>query len=324
MSEHCQFVSKQGEHCSEPDFGNGYCFWHDSTADKSGLQLADKLENFAKNGGLTKGLKLKRTNLQGINLVRANHQDGYDFSESDFYRCNLSDAHLFNICLCDGSLMKANLCDANLHCAKLNHTNLLGTKLVDARLDNLDIGDELRQDTLAREHLAKKETEQARDNFEQAEEIYRNLRKYADRQGLYGMAGMFSYKEQVMRRFLMPRWSARWMFSHIVDLMCGYGEKPENTVIFSLSLILICALGYFFFGVNYHDQLLQFQVSAGFIENVKTFFLAVYYSVVTFTTLGYGDITPVGITRFFAVIEAFMGSFTLALFVVVFVKRINR
>ena len=48
------------------------------------------------------------------------------------------------------------------------------------------------------------------------------------------------------------------------------------------------------------------------------------YSVVTFTTLGYGDFTPVGLSRIFAAFEAFTGSFTLALFVVVFVKKMTR
>ncbi|MGK0441311.1 MAG: voltage-gated potassium channel Kch [Pseudohongiellaceae bacterium] len=50
-----------------------------------------------------------------------------------------------------------------------------------------------------------------------------------------------------------------------------------------------------------------------------------YFSVVTFTTLGYGDLTPSsGVSRALAAIEAFAGSFTIALFVVVFVKKMTR
>ncbi len=51
---------------------------------------------------------------------------------------------------------------------------------------------------------------------------------------------------------------------------------------------------------------------------------SIYFSVVTFTTLGYGDISPHGFARFIAAFEAFMGSFTMALFVVVFVKKMTR
>jgi hypothetical protein len=41
--------------------------------------------------------------------------------------------------------------------------------------------------------------------------------------------------------------------------------------------------------------------------------------VVTFTTLGYGDIHPVGYSHYVASVEALTGAFFMALFVVVFV-----
>ncbi len=320
----CKFVSKQNEKCPEQDLGAGYCFWHDPQTDKSGLNLTEKLESYVKRGGMTKGLKLQRANLTGINLVNRGNQQGYDFSESDFYRANMKGAHLFNLKLTDGSLMKANLREANLHCADLTNTNLLGVKLQEAKLDNIDVGEQLHQEITAYQHRKKGESGSAKDNYEQAEEIYRNLRKCAEEQGLFSLAGHFSYKEVTMRRFLMRKWSVQWVFSKLMDLLWGYGEKPENTIIFSLGLILLCAVLYFLFGVNYYDETLQFSTSASLSENIKTFSMAIYYSVVTFTTLGYGDITPFGVTRVFAVIEAFLGSFTIALFVVVFVKRMSR
>ena len=324
MPDCCNFVSKDGEQCPEHDLGNGYCFWHDPHIDKSNLDLTDKLESYVKKGGFTRGLKLQRANLRGINLVNRGNHNGFDLSESDFYRADLRGAHLFNIVLSDGSLMKADLREANLHCAKLEGTNLLGIKLADAKLDNLNIGGKLHQEKLASEHLKRGEKDQAHDNFEQSEEIYRQLRKCAEDQGLFNLSGRFSYRERIMHRNLIPRWTFKWIFSNMMDLLCGYGEKPENTITFSILLIFTCALGYFMFGVNYYDQVLKFDPSAALSENLTTFFMATYYSVVTFTTLGYGDITPFGITRFIAVIEAFLGSFTIALFVVVFVKRMSR
>ena len=320
----CQFQSAEGEHCCEQDLGNGYCFWHDSQVDKTGLDLTEKLEAYAKRGGLMKGLKLQRAHLKGVNLVNPGKQTGYDLSGSDFYRARLNGAHMFNLRMRDGSLMKADLSDANLHCADLEGTNLLGVKLHEAKLDNLRLGYTLLQEKRAKNFDKQGDSNGATDNYEQSEEIYRNLRKCAENQGLFTLAGRFSYRELVMRRHLMPRWSVKWVFSHMMDLLCGYGEKPENTIIFSLSLIFICALGYFFFGVHFYDQILQFKADAGIVENIKTFSMAIYYSVVTFTTLGYGDVTPFGITRVFAVIEAFLGSFTIALFVVVFVRRMSR
>jgi len=324
MSERCKYQSSCGESCTETNLGAGYCFWHDPTVDKSGMDLAPRLEAYIRNGGMSKGLKLQRVNLRGINLVNRDNHLGFDLSESDLYRADLRGAHLFNLHLCHGSLMKANLEGANLHCANLENTNLLGIKLHDAKMDNIHIGEKLQQEKLALQKNKEGDRTAAIDNFEQSEEIYRNLRKSADHQGLFPLAGGFGYKELIMRRMLMPHWSVKWVFSKIVDMLCGYGEKPENTVLFSLLLVLLSAIGYFLFGVSHNGQILQFDIDSSLRENSLTFLMSLYYSVVTFTTLGYGDVTPVGITRFIAALEAFIGSFTIALFVVVFVKRMTR
>lgn len=324
MSEKCKYVSQCGESCGENDLGSGYCFWHDPHVDKSGMNLAERLENHVRKGRTTKGLKLKRVNLSGINLVNRNGKHGFDLSECDLYRADMRGAHLFNLTLKNGSLMKANLTDANLHCANLEGTNLLGTKLEGARIDNIHIGDQLLQEKIALQKRKEHDKEAALDNFEQSEEIYRNLRKRAEDQGLFQLAGQFGYKELIMRRYQLEPWSFNWIFSNLVDKLCGYGEKPENTVVFSGFLILISAFLYFLFGVMHGDEVLQIDFSKGLLTNISTFFMTLYYSVVTFTTLGYGDITPFGVTRLFAALEAFIGSFTIALFVVVFVKRMTR
>ena len=46
-----------------------------------------------------------------------------------------------------------------------------------------------------------------------------------------------------------------------------------------------------------------------------SFLNCLYFSVITFTTLGYGDFQPaVGLSRFFVSLEAIIGAFTMALF----------
>jgi voltage-gated potassium channel Kch len=89
-------------------------------------------------------------------------------------------------------------------------------------------------------------------------------------------------------------------------------------------MIITCAFCYFLFGVSFQDQIMQLDLDNSVSENVMALLNSFYFSVVTFTTLGYGDITPVGISRLIAAVEAFTGSFSLALFVVVFVKQMTR
>ena len=56
---------------------------------------------------------------------------------------------------------------------------------------------------------------------------------------------------------------------------------------------------------------------------VQAFLTCLYYSGVTFTTLGYGDISPQGLVRYLAFSEAMIGAFMIALLVFVFTKRDN-
>lgn len=320
----CSYTSPDNQHCQESDMGTGFCFWHDAKFDKSGLELTQKLERYAKKGGLLQGLELKRANLSGLNLVKRDDEEGYDLSYSNFYRTNLDGAHLFNNKIAHASLMKANLREASLHCCNLQHTNLLGVKLSNTRIDNIDLGEQLLQEQQAKSAKNEQNNNDALDLYQQSEEIYRNLRKASEQQGLFELAGNFTFKELRMRHAQYPKYSLKRFTSSFINMLCGYGEKPQNVIRFSVSLIISCALCYFIFGVMHNDTILRFDLSASFSANLSAFLNSFYFSVVTFTTLGYGDITPTGFSRLVAAIEAFCGSFSLALFVVVFVKRMTR
>jgi hypothetical protein len=267
---------------------------------------------------------LKNADLSHIDLVNHHHKAGYDFTYADFYRANLFGAHLFNINLNKASLMKAELKNANLNCANLKETNLLGAKWKNAKIENIQIGKKLSQEIDAKNSLKEKDMHKAIDYFEQAEEIYRDLRKHSEQEGIFILSGNFIQKELTMRRMQMPRYSRKRITSKIVDLFCGYGEDPLRIVGISMLLIFFCAILYTFTGLNYQGAYLAYSPDQSPSENFNFFLSSLYYSVVTFTTLGYGDFTPVGISRAIAAIEAFTGSFTIALFVVVFVKKMTR
>jgi len=320
----CRYQPVSGERCPNEAQEGGLCFWHDKNADKTGEDIKDRLQQYVHQGGYTIGLQLQHAQLNGINLVNRGSRTGYDFSESDLYHANVNDAHLFNICFRKASLMKTSFNGSNLHFADLRDANLLGIKLHNTRIDHMKISKKVLQELNAAEAFKRKDKALALDYLEQAEEIYRDLRKAAEKQGLFEYSGRFIHRELIMRRKQKPLLSWQRFISKVVDLFCGYGEKPLNVVLFSLMLITISAVFYFSFGVRFSDEIIVFQSQMGIWENIKSFLSSMYFSVVTFTTLGYGDITPIGLSRAVAAIEAFIGSFTLALFVVVFVKKMTR
>ncbi|MDD1781766.1 ion channel [Enterovibrio sp. ZSDZ35] len=322
----CQYLDPDGtaHKCSEIAGESGFCFWHDENAPKDGADVKLRLEAYAKSGGQLRGIIVKRADLQDVNLVKHGAGGGYDLSYANFYRSNMTNAHLFNAKFDHGSLMKADLHDANIHCASFINCNLLGVKLTDTKIDNIKIGNTLQQEEEGRQAEKKRDMEKALDLFEQSEEIYRDLRKASEAQGIFTMAGYFLQKELTMRRFQMPMYSTQRAMSKTVDLFCGYGESPIRVIFFSLALILLCAIIYFYMGIQYAGEYVGYAATQTIEGNFWAFSDCLYYSVVTFTTLGYGDFIPIGMSRLVAATEAFTGSFTIALFVVVFVKKMTR
>jgi len=283
--------------------------------------IKNQLEQRAKTQSPMDSFFLARSDLQGINLVNRGSRKGFTLTNSDLYRANLQNAHLFKIDLSGSSLMKANLSRANLNYANLEGCNLLGVSLKGAKIEHVNWGKHITQEQQA--HKAKG-LENKIDLYQQAEEIYRHLRQIAEYQGLFELAGHFFQKEMTVRRKQLPKWSFKRCISKLVDIFCGYGERPLRVILFSISLITVFATLYFFSGLSFSGESLAFNPDISAWENIKVFFGSLYFSVVTFTTLGYGDVAPVGIARAFAALEAFLGSFTLALFVVVFVKKMTR
>ncbi len=310
--------------CQQSANSSGFCYWHDKSIDKSGPEVKEALEEYARSGGMLRGIYLARSQLKGIDLVNHHQKIGYDFSYADFYHANLKAAHLFNINLNKASVMKADLRFANLNCANLEDTNMLGVKWTGSKFENVKIGKKIKQELDAKKSLRQGKSKESNDYLEQAEEIYRDLRKHAEHEGIFTLSGFFIQKELTMRRLQLPRFSLKRMLSKIVDIFCGYGEAPLRIVGLSMVIILLCALLYAFTGLSYQDTVQAVSSTQTFEQNFNLFLSSLYYSVVTFTTLGYGDFTPVGISRAIAAIEAFTGSFTIALFVVVFVKKMTR
>ena len=236
----CQYTHPSQGQCtnnktSEND--EGLCFWHENSI-KECSNLKGQLEEQAQKTESLAGYQLRKAAISGINLVNMGHKEGFKLHDCDLYRADLKEAHLFGCDLSGSSLMKADLRYANLHCANLTGCNLLGTRLEGCRLDNVEWGGRIIQERQAQEAQT---TASRLDYWQQAEEIYRNLRKATEQEGLFSTSGRFFEREMVMRRLQMPLLSSQRVFSKIVDLFCGYGERPHpSRTFFSISSAYFC------------------------------------------------------------------------------------
>lgn len=306
--------------------GHRYCFWHNVEAPKTGPLVGPLLvrlvrENVNMEGFQLPGVDLECRQLQGAQLVKANLENAH------LFRANLDDAHLFSANLKNATLFKASLVNANLRSANISGANLLGANIKGTRLEGSDLG---RKSIVVNERKGNEDAHrgnhiEALKHWHEAEEIYLALLNNFREAGRNDEASEMFYRMMVVKRKVMPAVSvARWG-SWCMDVLCGYGERPMRIISSCLVLILGAAFIFFFLGIkDSGGQTVGVETGLGMHENIKAFANCVYFSVITMTTTGYGDFTPNEVTRSFAGAEAFIGSFLMAVFILVFSRKMMR
>ncbi len=302
----------------------GMCYWH-----RPGKRHFDPLAK------ALKVLVSENETLHGLNLQEADltefaaenldpNRPAPDFRGSNFKRALLRKSHLYKCNLENCTLIKADLRDANLNFANLKNANLLGVKLDGAHLEHVNWGERVLQENQGLEALQKKRKKEAKEMFAEAEEVYRLLRTEFQNRGLFETSSKFFYREMIMRRYQYPILSRKRFFSKVSDLISGYSEKPYRVIWSSLVVIYLYSICYFLFGLKNAGEKIGFFDGGDVIDGLLAYTESLYFSAVSFSTKGYGLLEPIGWSRAFAVSEAFVGAFWMALFVAVFVRKRSR
>ena len=245
-----------------------------------------------------------------LNLVRENGGKavGLDLSEKVFEESiDLYTLDLKGIFLQLAHLEGANLGDAHLEGASLWDAHLEGAFLYEAHLDDKT---DLQEADWGNYILGEeKEGEKRREDyfFKWAEYTYRRLKTWYTNAGMYDIAGEFFFREMTVKRKALKWWPKPWnrAFSKLLSILCGYGEKPERVVVSAIVIIFGLAIVYRFGGLSLP--------------------YSIYYSVVSFTALGYGSWVPqpTGWAKATGAAEAVIGVFMMALFLVTFTRKMT-
>jgi uncharacterized protein YjbI with pentapeptide repeats len=159
--------------------------------------------------------------------------------------------------------------------------------------------------------------------LEMAAEMYGSLEQAAADNSLPTLASeSFLGRKDVQRYQYWRRNSSegrQWLMtirSIVPNLLARYGESPWRVLLTGGLIILTCGLFYWRF------DLIERATESG---KPITFLEGVYFSALTFTTLGYGDYNPVSLSgQFLAVGETSLGVILLAILVFVFGRRATR
>jgi len=278
-------------------------------------------------------------NLQEANLLGADLKEG-SLSLTNLSKANLGLSNLQRTTFWDANLHGAILAYADLSQAKMDEDTTL-TEAILAFATLTGVKTITKRNFFpegAKDRLTKKEIEEA----EAYKESYLTIKNYFLQIGRYDDASWAAFREKTLERktiwnkyfkkhkdlkeklkktkwwkkrhklflcwvecFLRALFS-RWSIDRTISLLCGYGEKPRRPLISAGVIIISFAFLFWAFKWVITDQM----------EPLSRFWDYLYFSGITFTTIGYGDMRPLASSwaRVLAFGEGFIGVFLIALF----------
>jgi len=135
--------------------------------------------------------------------------------------------------------------------------------------------------------------------------------------------GFVRRQEMHRKRYFAEGKRIKWLRASISRYTLLYGESPKHVISFAISVIVFSGLLYPLGGFREANSSNIIQA-----DSVSEWFTllpeAMYFSTLTFTTLGFGDFQPVGWGKVLAVTETALGATILALLVFVLGRRAAR
>ncbi|RDZ50451.1 hypothetical protein C5C07_19200 [Haloferax sp. Atlit-4N] len=270
---------------------------------------------------------------------------GSDFSGSELQNCDFTMAHLrkvnfrnADILGCD--LTGASLFDISLHNVRVSQGTSFGLPILHEQIadwNRYSDGEvELRLSWWSDEWPESIKTpdgprtalkalvtrsELCEKQYDAAAQLYETIQQLQRRNGITTHLREYRIQEKHATRkaaLAGGKWFS-WLKLEISRLTSLYAESYERVILTSVLLIFGFSLIYPIWGLKTANETVIY--GSNLQLAIDTVVQSLYFSIVTFTTLGYGDIQPLGGSQLVAAIESFLGALLMAFLVFVLGRR---
>ena len=156
--------------------------------------------------------------------------------------------------------------------------------------------------------------------YETAFKVYREFATKFEANRLIDNSDEYYYRSKVMEN--------KYLTGNKKMKSYRYGERPTYALITSIEIVLVFAIIYMITGLNMGGYVIDYTMMLEFgiaMPNlIPDFMKSLYFSIVTFTTVGYGDITPVGMSVFLSGLEMLLGVTMVGVWTATLARKITR
>jgi hypothetical protein len=168
---------------------------------------------------------------------------------------------------------------------------------------------------------------QKAEQFRTLKQNFSGTGKYEDEDEAYVMFKRFESHADLNDALAKNKWAALWSYPEygfkwlVFDKIGLYATSPGRVLLSVVFFWIVFGATYFMIQLSGWGKTGS---SVNNPDNLTPFLQSFYHSAVTFFTIGYGDVYPMGLSRVVSGLEGFMGVFMMSYFTVAFVRKVLR